>query len=47
MVITLNIGLEVSKNYLPSSVEEMHLQPTNYLAGRLIQTASVSDFFST
>ena len=26
MNIILNIGLEVSKNYLPSSVEEMHLQ---------------------
>ena len=26
MLITLNIGLEVSKNYLPSGVEEMHLQ---------------------
>ena len=26
MNITLNIGLEVSKNYLPSGVEEMHLQ---------------------
>ena len=24
--ITLNIGLEVSKNYLPSGVQEMHLQ---------------------
>ena len=26
MNITLNIGLAVSKNYLPSGVEEMHLQ---------------------
>ena len=26
MLITLNIGLEVSKHYLPSGVEEMHLQ---------------------
>ena len=26
MNIILNIGLEVSKNYLPSGVEEMHLQ---------------------
>ena len=26
MYITLNIGLEVSKNYLPSGVGEMHLQ---------------------
>ena len=26
MNITLNIGLEVSKNYLPDGVEEMHLQ---------------------
>ena len=26
MNITLNIGLEVSKNYLPSGVDEMHLQ---------------------
>lgn len=26
MLITLNIGLEVSKNYMPSGVEEMHLQ---------------------
>ena len=26
MNITLNIGLEVSKNYLPSGVEEMHLK---------------------
>ena len=26
MNITLNIGLEVSKNYLPSGVEKMHLQ---------------------
>ena len=26
MNITLNIGLEVSKNYLPSGVGEMHLQ---------------------
>ena len=26
MNITLNIGLKVSKNYLPSGVEEMHLQ---------------------
>lgn len=26
MIITLNIGLKVSKNYLPSGVEEMHLQ---------------------
>lgn len=26
MNITLNIGLNVSKNYLPSGVEEMHLQ---------------------
>ena len=26
MNITLNIGLEVSKNYLPSGVQEMHLQ---------------------
>ena len=26
MNITLNIGLNVSKNYLPSGVEKMHLQ---------------------
>ena len=26
MNITLNIGLEVSKNYLPAGVDEMHLQ---------------------
>ena len=26
MNITLNIGLEVSNNYLPSGVDEMHLQ---------------------
>ncbi|MEH7362412.1 hypothetical protein [Priestia megaterium] len=26
MNITLNIGLKVSKNYLPSGVQEMHLQ---------------------
>ena len=26
MNITLNIGLEVSKNYLPEGVDEMHLQ---------------------
>lgn len=26
MNITLNIGLEVSKNYMPSGVNEMHLQ---------------------
>ena len=26
MNITLNIGLEVSKNYLPEGVEPMHLQ---------------------
>lgn len=26
MLITLNIGLKVSDNYLPSGVDEMHLQ---------------------
>lgn len=26
MIITLNIGLEVSKHYLPDGVEAMHLQ---------------------
>ncbi len=44
MNITLNIGLKVSQNYLPSGVQEMHLQ-YEYIRDYLAQAIGAPMYF--